>query len=53
MKYRTLRRGFKVAEVPIVFADRRDGTSKMTRAIILEAFVKVPLLRVAAAKGNL
>jgi dolichol-phosphate mannosyltransferase len=53
MKYRTLRRGFTVTEVPIVFTDRREGKSKMTRAIILEAFLKVPLLRVAAAKGNL
>jgi dolichol-phosphate mannosyltransferase len=53
MKYRALRRGFTVAEVPIVFADRREGKSKMTRAIILEAVVKVPLLRVAALKGEL
>ena len=53
MKYRALRRGFKVAEVPIVFADRTAGYSKMTRAIILEAVWKVPLLRVAAVKGEL
>jgi dolichol-phosphate mannosyltransferase len=52
MKYRTLRRGFTVAEVPIVFADRTEGYSKMTRAIILEAFTKVPLLRVAAMTGR-
>ena len=53
MKYRALRRGFKVAEVPIVFADRREGKSKMTRAIILEAVWKVPLLRVAALRGTI
>jgi len=53
MKYRALRKGFKVAEVPIVFADRTAGYSKMTRAIILEAVWKVPLLRVAAVKGEL
>ncbi len=53
MKYRALRKGFKVAEVPIVFADRTAGYSKMTRAIILEAVWKVPLLRVAAVKGKL
>jgi dolichol-phosphate mannosyltransferase len=53
MKYRALRRGFKVAEVPIVFAERRDGKSKMTRAIVLEAVWKVPLLRVAALRGEL
>jgi len=53
MKYRALRKGFEVAEVPIVFADRTAGYSKMTRAIILEAVWKVPLLRVAAVKGEL
>lgn len=52
MKYRALRRGFTVTEVPIVFADRTAGYSKMTRAIILEAILKVPLLRVAATTGR-
>ena len=52
MKYRTLRRGLTIAEVPIVFADRTEGYSKMTRAIILEAFMKLPLLRVDAITGK-
>jgi dolichol-phosphate mannosyltransferase len=43
--YRAVRRGFKVVEVPIVFVDRTEGTSKMSRGIFLEAVVKVPLLR--------
>ena len=43
--YRAVRRGFEVVEVPIVFADRTEGTSKMSRTIFLEAVVKVPLLR--------
>ena len=43
--YRAIRRGFTVAEVPIVFVDRTEGTSKMSRTIFLEAVVKVPLLR--------
>jgi hypothetical protein len=34
-----------VEEVPIVFRDRRAGTSKMSAKIALEAFWKVPLLR--------
>ena len=45
LTYRAARRGFRVVEVPIVFADRTEGTSKMSRTIFLEAVVKVPLLR--------
>jgi dolichol-phosphate mannosyltransferase len=45
MTYRALQAGFKVVEVPIVFSDRRVGSSKMSRAIVLEAAWRVPLLR--------
>ena len=41
LTYRALRAGFRVVEVPILFADRRVGQSKMTRAIVLEALWKV------------
>jgi dolichol-phosphate mannosyltransferase len=51
--YRTLRKGFRVVEVPIRFVDRTAGTSKMSRSIFLEAVVKVPLLRLAALTGRL
>ena len=37
MTYRAIRAGFKVVEVPIVFRDRRVGSSKMDRAIVAEA----------------
>ena len=50
--YRTLRKGFRVVEVPIRFVDRTEGTSKMSRAIFLEAVTKVPALRVAALRGQ-
>jgi len=43
--YRAKRAGFSVAEVPIRFADREHGRSKMSRAIVLEAMWRVPLLR--------
>jgi dolichol-phosphate mannosyltransferase len=43
--YRVLKRGFHVVEVPIVFVDRTEGTSKMSRSIVLEAMLKVPMLR--------
>jgi len=46
--YRVLRRGFQVVEVPIVFVDRVEGTSKMRGAIVLEAMLRVPLLRFTA-----
>jgi len=47
LTYRALRAGFRVVEVPIVFADRRVGQSKMSRAIVLEALGKVWLMRAA------
>ena len=49
--YRTLRKGFRVVEMPIRFVDRTAGHSKMSRSIFLEAVVKVPLLRLAALRG--
>lgn len=51
--YRAIRAGFRVAEIPIIFADRRSGSSKMTKQIVLEAVVRVPALRVAALAGRL
>ena len=53
MTYRVIRSGFEVVEVPIVFADRTEGTSKMSRGIFLEAVVRVPALRLAALTGRL
>jgi len=51
--YRARRAGFTVVEVPIVFAERQVGHSKMSRKIVLEAIWKVPALRLAAARGTL
>jgi dolichol-phosphate mannosyltransferase len=53
MTYRAARKGFRIEEVPITFADRTEGTSKMSRAIVVEAVVKVPALRLAALSGRL
>ena len=50
--YRTLRKGFRVREVPITFVDRLEGGSKMSRTIIVEGFWKVPLLRLQALRGQ-
>ena len=43
--YRAIKAGFRVVEVPIVFKDRTDGTSKMSRAIVAEAMWRVPAMR--------
>jgi dolichol-phosphate mannosyltransferase len=43
--YRALKAGCRVVEVPIVFAEREAGSSKMSRGIVLEAVTKVPALR--------
>ena len=51
--YRALRAGFRVVEIPITFADREVGGSKMSKAIVLEAIWKVPLLRLRALFGRL
>jgi dolichol-phosphate mannosyltransferase len=51
--YRALRAGFQVVEVPITFADREVGGSKMSKTIVAEAIWKVPGLRLAALLGRL
>jgi dolichol-phosphate mannosyltransferase len=51
--YRALRAGFRVVEVPITFADRRAGTSKMSPRIAAEAIWRVPYLRAQALSGRL
>jgi dolichol-phosphate mannosyltransferase len=45
LTYRTIRKGFRVKEIPIVFVDRRVGQSKMSRRIVLEALGKVWSIR--------
>jgi dolichol-phosphate mannosyltransferase len=45
MAYRARQAGFRIAEVPIIFPDRRVGKSKMSRRIVAEALVNVWRLR--------
>ncbi len=57
MTYRASRAGFRVAEVPITFRERRVGASKMTLGIVAEAIWRVPALRLnttasRAARGS-
>ncbi len=48
MKFRAWKYGFKVKEVPIIFTDRQEGTSKMSSSIFKEAFFGVIYLRLSA-----
>jgi dolichol-phosphate mannosyltransferase len=43
--YRAIKSGFRVVEIPIVFKDRTDGTSKMSKSIVAEAMWRVPAMR--------
>jgi dolichol-phosphate mannosyltransferase len=45
LTYRAIQAGFSVREIPIRFRERREGHSKMTARIALEAVWKVPALR--------
>ena len=45
MKYTAYRLGFKIAEVPIIFVNRKEGSSKMSSGIFGEAFWGVIKLR--------
>jgi len=45
LKYRACAAGFKGVEVPITFDERREGQSKMSSRIVLEALYRVWLIR--------
>ncbi|MCR5352322.1 MAG: polyprenol monophosphomannose synthase [Bacteroidales bacterium] len=45
LKYTAHRLGFRIAEVPVIFVNRREGTSKMSGGIFGEAFWGVLALR--------
>ena len=41
MKFKTWKYGFNIVEVPVIFTDRSEGTSKMSEGIFFEAVVGV------------
>ena len=53
MSYRAWRKGFRLVEIPIVFTDRVEGQSKMSRRIVREAVWMVWALRFRAIFGKL
>jgi dolichol-phosphate mannosyltransferase len=46
MKYTAIKHGFKLVEVPIIFTDRTEGTSKMSTGIFREAFIGVIQMKI-------
>lgn len=46
MKFTAIKYGFKVVEVPIIFTDRTEGSSKMSTSIFREAFIGVIQMKV-------
>ena len=53
MNFRAWKKGFRLAEVPIVFTDRVEGSSKMSKAIVREGVWVVWWLRIAHLFGRL
>ena len=53
MKYSAWKLGFKIEEVPIIFTDRREGQSKMSKGIFREAIFGVINLRWRGMTGKI
>ena len=53
MSYRAWKRDFGIVEIPIVFVDRTEGTSKMSKSIVREAIWMVWRLRWWAIRGTI
>ena len=51
MNFRAWKKGFKIVEIPIVFTDRTEGESKMSKGIVREAIWMVWRLRYWAIRG--
>ncbi len=53
MNFKAWKKGFKLDEIPIIFFDRFQGTSKMSKKIVYEAVFMVWKLRFASIFGTL
>jgi len=53
MNFKTYKRNFRIKEIPIVFTDRIEGVSKMSKQIVREAVTMVWKLRFRAILGKL
>ncbi len=53
MTFKAYKKGFRIAEIPIIFIDRYQGTSKMSKRIVREAIFMVWKLRIRSILGIL
>jgi dolichol-phosphate mannosyltransferase len=53
MSFRAWKKGFRLIEIPIVFVDRTEGQSKMSKSIVREAVWMVWRLRFSSITGRL
>jgi len=53
MKFKFYKKGFKISETPILFIDRRAGSSKMSRKVVYEAYFMVWKLKFKSIFGRL
>jgi dolichol-phosphate mannosyltransferase len=53
LKFRAWRKGYRLIEIPVVFTERREGESKMSKKIVREAVWKVWKLRLMDMLGRL
>ena len=44
--FKTWKYNFKITEVPVIFTDRTEGTSKMSGGIFFEAFIGVIQMKI-------
>ena len=53
MNFKAWKRGFKIKEIPIIFYDRTEGNSKMSKKIVHEAIFMVWELRLRSILGKI
>ena len=53
MSFKAWKKGFRIAEIPIIFLDRRSGVSKMSRKIVYEAVFMLWTLRLRSLFNRL
>jgi dolichol-phosphate mannosyltransferase len=53
MSFKAWKKGFRLVEIPIVFHDRRSGSSKMSKHIVYEAFFMLWKLRMQSLFNRL
>ena len=53
MNFKAWKKGFRCCEIPIIFVERREGTSKMSKSIVYEAIFMVWKLRLRSLLGKI